>query len=107
MSDNKKRGLNTSLPHSDAWVEGPWGMNCFIPLFGDYKKNNLLYYEPINFNENFLRSAKTYHDTVKKDYKKLNIVPKPGNVYISDYATIHQTFRKMQKQEYLLIQLYL
>ena len=96
LSDNKKRGLNTSLPHSDAWVEGPWGMNCFIPLFGDYKKNNLLYYEPINFNEKFLRSAKTYYDMqwVKKDYRKLKIVPKPGNVYISDYATIHQTFRK-------------
>ena len=33
----KKRVLNTSLPHSDAWSDGPWGMNCFIPLFGDYK----------------------------------------------------------------------
>ena len=96
LSDNKKRGLNTSLPHSDAWVEGPWGMNCFIPLFGDYRRNNLLYYEPVNFDENFLRPAKTYHEMqwVLKDYKKLKIVPKPGNVYISDYAAIHQTFRK-------------
>jgi murein DD-endopeptidase MepM/ murein hydrolase activator NlpD len=33
------RGLNTALPHSDAWVEGPWGMNCYFPLFGDVKKN--------------------------------------------------------------------
>ena len=23
LSDNENRGLNTQLPHSDAWVEGP------------------------------------------------------------------------------------
>ena len=43
LSSNKKRSLSTSYPHSDAWVEGPWGMNCFIPFFGDTKKNNLIY----------------------------------------------------------------
>ena len=30
LKDNLKRNLNTSHPHSDAWVEGPWGMNCFF-----------------------------------------------------------------------------
>lgn len=35
--DNIKRDLNTSHPHSDAWVEGPWGMNCYIPMLGDRK----------------------------------------------------------------------
>ena len=24
LIDNKRRGLSTSNPHSDAWVEGPW-----------------------------------------------------------------------------------
>ena len=37
LNDNLNRGLSTSVPHSDAWVEGPWGMNCFIPFFGDIK----------------------------------------------------------------------
>ena len=98
LQDNKKRGLSTSLPHSDAWVEGPWGMNCFIPFFGDTKKNNLIYYEPkSSFSENFLKMSPTYTKMqwVTKYYKtikKLN--PKPGFVYISDYATIHNTFRK-------------
>ena len=32
LKDNKKRELSTSYPHSDAWVEGPWGMNCYIPF---------------------------------------------------------------------------
>ena len=98
LAENKKRGLSTSHPHSDAWVEGPWGMNCFIPFFGDTKKNNLIYYEPkSSFSENFLKMSPTYTKMqwVTKYYKtikKLN--PKPGFVYISDYATIHNTFRK-------------
>ena len=98
LSDNKKRGLSTSHPHSDAWVEGPWGMNCFIPFFGDTKKNNMLYYEPKSlFNENFLKTSPTYTKmqwvtNYYQPIKKLN--PKPGIVYISDYASIHNTFRK-------------
>ena len=53
LSDNKNRGLSTSHPHSDSWVEGPWGMNCFIPFLGDMKNNNLIYYEPKSkFDEN-------------------------------------------------------
>ena len=98
LSDNLKRPLSTSYPHSDAWVEGPWGMNCYIPFFGDTKKNNMLYYEPISkFDESFLKTSPTYTDMqwVTKYYKpikKLN--PKPGFVYISDYASIHNTLRK-------------
>jgi len=94
---NKKRELNTSLPHSDAWVEGPWGMNCFVPIVGDLKKNNLLYYSPNKFREVFLKASKTYKEMqwVLKYYKPMhNLVPQPGNIYISDYALVHKTFRK-------------
>ncbi len=96
LSANKKRDLNTSLPHSDAWVEGPWGMNCFFPILGDYINNNLIYYEPIKFDENFLSTAATYTEMqwVMKNYKKLNFTPKLGRVYISDYALVHNTNRK-------------
>ena len=98
LSDNKKRGLSTSFPHSDAWVEGPWGMNCFIPFFGDTKKNNLTYYEPISkFDEKFLKTSPTYTEMqwVTKYYRPIkNLNPKPGFVYISDYASIHNTQRK-------------
>ena len=45
LKDNINRGLNTSHPHSDAWVEGPWGMNCFFPIIGDYKRNNLISFQ--------------------------------------------------------------
>ena len=44
LSDNENRGLNTQLPHSDAWVEGPWGFNVFTPLLGDCENNTLRYY---------------------------------------------------------------
>ena len=98
LTDNKKRGLSTSYPHSDAWVEGPWGMNCFIPFFGDTSNNTLIYYEPIsNFDENFLKISPTYTKMqwVAKYYKPIkNFKPKAGIVYISDYASIHNTYRK-------------
>ena len=96
LKDNINRGLNTSHPHSDAWVEGPWGMNCFFPIIGDYKRNNLKFYEPKIFDESFLTRAPSYLDMqwVMKNYKKINFLPRLGNLYISDYAMIHNTHRK-------------
>ena len=77
-------------------LEGPWGMNCFFPVFGDYKKNNLKFYEPIEFNENFLNKSPSYLDMqwVMKNYRELKFNPNLGNIYISDYAMVHNTFRK-------------
>ena len=98
LEDNKQRGLSTSLPHSDAWVEGPWGMNCFIPFFGDTKNNNLIFYEPESyFSEDFLSTSSTYvkMQWVMDHYKRIKkINPKAGHVHISDYAAIHHTERK-------------
>ena len=80
LSDNKNRELSTSHPHSDAWVEGPWGMNCFIPFFGDTKNNNLQFYEPINkFKESFMTISPSYKkmqwvmDFYKKIKKKIQL----------------------------------
>jgi len=98
---NKSRVLNTSYPHSDAWVEGPWGMNCFVPILGDVRKNNLLYYNPKKFEENFLSTAKTYKEMqwVLEYYEPMpKLVPQLGNIYISDYALVHKTFRKFKSQ---------
>ena len=98
LKDNIGRGLSTSLPHSDAWVEGPWGMNCFFPILGDTKRNNLVFYEPKKglFNENMLVSSKSYKEMqwVFDKYKILKFQPKKGRIYFSDYAMIHNTERK-------------
>ncbi len=98
LDDNKNRSLSTSYPHSDAWVEGPWGMNCFIPFFGDTKKNTLKFYEPKDkFKESFLNLSASYKDMqwVLKYYKPIkNLDIKKGHVNISDYAAIHHTNRK-------------
>lgn len=97
LKDNKKRDLSTSYPHSDAWVEGPWGMNCFIPFFGDIKNNNLQFYQPISqFDESFLSISPSYKKMqwVMKYYEKIKkITPKQGYLNLSDYAAIHNTFR--------------
>jgi hypothetical protein len=98
LSENKNRELSTSVPHSDAWVEGPWGMNCFIPFLGDIKNNNLRFYEPRTvFEDKFLTDSPSYKKMqwVMKYYKPISkIVPKVGHVHFSDYAAIHKTYRK-------------
>ena len=102
LKDNVGRGLSTSIPHSDAWVEGPWGMNCFVPLMGDTKRNNLVCYEPKNkFKEEFLETSPTYDKMqwVLKEYKPITrLKPTSGNLYISDYALIHNTNRKLKSK---------
>jgi hypothetical protein len=96
LKDNVKRDTNTSLPHSDAWVEGPWGMNCYLPILGDTKRNTLSFYEPKNFSEEYLKLSESFVDMqwVLKNYKKIKFIPKPGYIHISDYALIHNTERQ-------------
>jgi len=99
LKDNKSRSLSTSHPHSDAWVEGPWGMNCFIPFFGDTNKNTLKFFEPKSgFKESFLKLSPSYKDMqwVMDYYKPIkNLKIKRGHVNISDYAAIHSTNREI------------
>ena len=98
INENKNRELSTSVPHSDAWVEGPWGMNCFIPFIGDVKHNNLRFYEPRkSFEERFLTDSPSYKKMqwVMEYYKPIKkLKPKIGHVHFSDYAAIHNTFRE-------------
>ena len=100
LEENVNRPLNTSHPHSDAWVEGPWAMNCFVPLLGDVKNNNLTFWKPSdtkNFTDEYLNVAATYEEMhwVLEHYQKdENLSPKKGCVHISDYALIHATDRR-------------
>jgi len=100
LEDNINRTLNTSHPHSDAWVEGPWSMNCFIPILGDAENNNLAFWRPKspqNFTNDFLSTAATYEEMQwVLDYyvSDKGLKPKKGKVHISDYALIHATNRE-------------
>jgi len=91
---NVGRPLNTATPHSDAWVEGPWGFNCFVPIIGDVDKNTLLYYESENFDEEFITPSESY---LSKQWVLDNYAPIPnlraqvGYVNITDFALIHRT----------------
>jgi hypothetical protein len=99
LEENINRTLSTSWPHSDAWVEGPWSMNCYVPLLGDVENNNLVFWKPKNtdeFSDDYLNTAATYeemqwvldHYTIDKELKPLK-----DKVHISDYALIHATTR--------------
>jgi len=100
IEENLDRPLTTSWPHSDAWVEGPWGMNCYTPLLGDVKNNNLVFWKPKdtnNFNDDALNTASTYEEmqwTLDEYVLDDTIRPIKGKVHISDYALIHATDRK-------------
>lgn len=98
LEENVGRGLDTAIPHSDAWVEGPWGMNCHLPIMGDCQKNYLHFYklkDESDFSEDFLTRSTTYNDMqwVVEKYVDDQIIPKMGYISISDYALIHGTKR--------------
>ena len=100
LEENVGRVLDTAWPHSDAWVEGPWGMNCYTPLLGDVKNNNLIFWKPKdvnNFNDKALATSSTYEEmqwTLDEYVLDDTISPIKGKVHISDYALIHATNRK-------------
>jgi hypothetical protein len=99
LEDNIGRGLDTALPHSDAWVEGPWGMNCHVPIMGDTENNYLHFYKLKNeseFDDRFLDTSAEYTDMqwVVDYYQDDTLIPERGYVNISDYSLIHKTKRK-------------
>ena len=100
LEENLERPLTTSWPHSDAWVEGPWGMNCYTPLLGDIENNNLIFWTPKdvdNFNDDALNTASTYEEMqwVLDEYElDKSIKQIKGKVHISDYALVHATNRE-------------
>jgi len=96
---NENRGLNTAIPHSDAWVgEESDGFNFYLPVLGDISRNRLRYYEIEEaelFGEDWLSPVASYNDHLEviKQYRPNDsIIPKPGFLYISDFSIIHQTF---------------
>lgn len=95
---NARRPLNTSLPHSDAWLEGPYSYNCHVPLFGDFENNYLKFFvlkDPNFFREEFLANAATYNEMqwVMEYYVDAKFKPVPDAINISDYALLHKTHR--------------
>ena len=98
LEDNVGRGLDTALPHSDGWVEGPWGMNCHVPIFGDTNNNYLKFYklkDESEFKDEFLETSDVYTNMqwVVDYYEDDPVIPQRGKVNISDYALIHKTHR--------------
>ena len=99
LEDNIGRGLNTAYPHSDAWVEGPWGMNCHLPILGDNERNYLHFFKLKDekmFSDDFLKTSPDYEQMqwVLEFYEDDVIKPERGFVNLSDYSLIHQTMRK-------------
>lgn len=98
LEDNIGRGLDTALPHSDAWVEGPWGMNCHMPIFGDTQNNYLHFYklkDESKFEDRFLDTSAEYTDMqwTVDFYEDDDVIPEVGYLNVSDYALIHKTKR--------------
>jgi hypothetical protein len=95
--ENLGRPLNTSIPHSDAWIDSSFGINCYAPLLGDIDHNNMDFYEPAdpeNFDDKFLSNAKTYAEMqwVLDYYSKSDkLTPQKGKIHLSDFAIIHGT----------------
>jgi hypothetical protein len=100
LEENFGRPLNTSIPHSDAWIDGPWGIICYTPLLGDVENNNLYHYKPKspeNFKDEWLALASSFDEmqwTLEFYEQSDELIPEKGKVHIVDYALIHETHRK-------------
>jgi hypothetical protein len=98
IEENIGRGLDTAIPHSDAWVEGPWGMNCHVPIIGDTSRNYLSFYKLRDeslYKDSFLENSAEYTNMqwVVNFYEEDSLIPKRNFVSVSDYALIHKTKR--------------
>ena len=93
------RPFSTSYPHSDSWVDGYWGLNLHIPLFGDVKNNCLKYYELKNdklFNKKMLGYSQGFDKMqwVLNDFKIIENLKAPKDyLCVSDYLLLHNTTR--------------
>lgn len=100
IAENEKRNLNTAIPHSDSWVEGPFGLNMHVPIMGDCKENFLCFYRLKDenlFDDLFLSTSESYKDMqwVIKNYEEDDIIPKKGFLNLSDYTLLHKTKRNI------------
>lgn len=99
LEENHGRPLNTSIPHSDAWIDGPWGIICYTPLLGDVLNNNLYHYKPKNpdeFSDDWLALSPSFGDmqwTLEFYEQSDEITPIKGKIHLVDYALIHETHR--------------
>lgn len=96
--DNKTRPQNTAFAHTDAWLEGPWGIICHIPLLGDCDNNFLRMYEikdENSFNDNLLALSENFESMqwVKEYYKVSPYKTKKYALNFCDYALLHETYR--------------
>lgn len=98
LEDNYGRPQNTSFPHTDAWLEGPWGIICHIPVFGDNDKNYLRFYKvknESNFSDDLLVTAENFESMqwTLDYYEPIAKKPIKNCINFCDYALLHETVR--------------
>ena len=95
---NMKRNHPTEHTHSDSWAgESALSVTTMLPIFGDIARNHVVYYDPPqNFEEHWLGPLPGYADgaPIAAKYKKLDFVPKKGQLVLADFATLHASHRE-------------
>ena len=95
--ENMKRHHPTEYIHSDSWAgESSESVTIHIPVFGDFDRNHVLFYDPPDsFEESWLGALPSYKDGEKiaEKYTKVNHIPKKGNLILADFAGLHASTR--------------
>jgi hypothetical protein len=95
--ENLTRHHPTEDIHSDSWAgESSESVTTYLPIFGDISKNYVQTYDPPdNFKENWLGPLPTYKDGIKyaSQYSKVDLIQKPGDLMLADFATLHSSTR--------------
>ena len=94
----RNRPYSTSKIHSDTWVGEPSDAILLnVPLLGDIERTTIEWFQvPVEVGDSFLRPLKdfTEGEEVVRQATRVDVTPKIGHIYFSDFALLHRTVRK-------------
>ena len=91
-----KKPYSTSKLHSDCWVgHSKIEQNAIIPVFGDLKKNTVVFYRPNQMSKDYTKKISNYDEGLKK-YKSKTYLGKlkKDHFLIFNRICLHITSRR-------------
>lgn len=82
--------------HSDFWTGAVCDFAVLIPVFGTIETIDVVFCEPIGFNEEYLQEVTDYSSgrNLYKSYKEYGTTMELGSIFLQDIFCLHGTRRK-------------
>jgi len=99
-SKDKKEILNrpraNNKLHSDFWTGAVCDFAVLIPVFGTIETIDVVFCEPVGFNEKYLQEVTDYTNgnSLYKSYNEYKTTMELGSIFLQDIFCLHGTRRK-------------